>query len=91
MQQHFAFITGAGRAYRMIDSASASGQAFLFRRTFDHLAWSMSWPGLLIALAGVVYLLDSPTVSRSHSPCSCRRLSYYLTFIAVVGSLTTVS
>jgi len=84
VRQHFVYIVDAGGAYRMIDSASAIGQAFLFRRTFDHLLWSMSWPGLLIALAGVVYLSI-----RRRSPVALALLlpavSYYLTFIAVVG------
>ncbi len=84
VQHHFQFITGgASAAYRMIDSGSASGQAFLFRRTFDHLVWSMSWPGLLIALAGVVYL----SIRRSTVALALLlpAVSYYLTFIAVVG------
>ena len=84
LQQHFAYITDAGGAYRMIDSASPSGQAFLFRRTFDHLVWSMSWPGLLIGLAGIVLLLvrgQAATALALLLPA----LSYYVTFIAVVG------
>ena len=90
VRQHFALITDLGGAYRMIDSASASGQAFLFRRTFDHLVWSMSWPGLLIALAGVVHL----SIRRRSAVALALLLpaaSYYLTFIAVVGYSTTVS
>ena len=84
LQQHFAYITDAGGAYRMIDSALPSGQAFLFRRTFDHLTWSMSWPGLLIGLAGIGLLLvrgQAATAVALLLPA----LSYYVTFIAVVG------
>ena len=62
LQQHFAYITDAGGAYRMIDSASASGQAFLFRRTFDHLVWSMSWPGSADCTRGRCLPVDPPPV-----------------------------
>jgi hypothetical protein len=84
VQQHFAYITGPGSGiYRMIDSSSPSGQAFLFRRTFDHLVWSMSWPGLLIGVAGIVLLV------RRHPRVAIAlllpALSYYVTFVAVVG------
>ena len=84
VQQHFAYITGPGSGiYRMVDSSSPTGQAFLFRRTFDHLVWSMSWPGLLIGIAGIILLV------RRHSRMAIAlllpALSYYVTFVAVVG------
>jgi hypothetical protein len=85
VQAHFAYITGGGsQLYRMIDSTSSSGQAFLFRRTVDHLVWSMSWPGLLIGLAGIVCLLVRRQ-SAAALALLLPALSYYVTFIAVVG------
>jgi hypothetical protein len=85
VQAHFAYITGSGsQTYRMVDSASPSGQAFLFRRTVDHLVWSMSWPGLLISLAGIVVLLVRRQ-SAAALALLLPALSYYVTFVAVVG------
>ena len=84
VQQHFAYITGPGsNIYRMIDSTSPSGQAFLFRRTFDHLVWSMSWPGLLAGVGGIVLLVRRQ--SRTALALLLPALSYYVTFVAVVG------
>jgi hypothetical protein len=84
-QQHIAYITGGGSsAYRMIDSSSVRGQAFLFRRTFEHLAWSMSWPGMLMSLAGVALVVVRRR-SRTALALLLPALSYYVTFIAVVG------
>jgi hypothetical protein len=85
VRQHFLHIAGnASGSYRMVDSAAVTGQGFLFRRTFDHLVWSMSWPGLLTGLAGVVVV-----ALRRRSAVGLALilppLSYYLTFIAVVG------
>ena len=84
VQQHFAYIMGPGSGiYRMIDSTSPSGQAFLFRRTFDHLVWSMSWPGLLIGIAGIVLIVRR--YPRVGIALLLPALSYYVTFVAVVG------
>ena len=85
VQQHFAYITGPGSGlYRMVDSSSPSGQAFLFRRTFDHLVWSMSWPGLLIGVGGIAVLVVRRQW-RIALALLLPALSYYVTFVAVVG------
>jgi hypothetical protein len=84
VEQHFAYITGPGsNIYRMIDSTSPGGQAFLFRRTFDHLVWSMSWPGLLIGAAGIALLVRRQ--ARIAFALLLPAVSYYVTFVAVVG------
>ena len=83
VRQHYLFIS-AGGGYQMIDVGSASGQAALFGRSFEHLAWSMSWPGLLIALAGIAYQLWRRRFLVA-AVLLLPAVSYYMTLIAVVG------
>ena len=69
----------------MVESASASGHVFLFRRTLDHLAWSMGWPVSLIALAGVLYSVARRKPSAAVLALLLPVLSYYSTLIVLVG------
>ncbi|MGE0450364.1 MAG: ArnT family glycosyltransferase [Vicinamibacterales bacterium] len=84
---HFGIITGlASQGYRMVDSASLSGQAWLLRRTLHQIGWSFGWPAAALVAFGVAVALRSArTTWRPLLPFVVPAISYYVTFIAVVG------
>jgi hypothetical protein len=84
---HIDTITGgASETYRMTESASIVGQIWLFGRAIDQIVWSMSWPGALLAAAGMVLACAQVGPTRRHLLLFLVPVaSYYLTFIAVVG------
>ena len=86
-QEHVRIITGgASQNYRMIDSWSADGQAWLLAQTIGQIAWSMSVPGTLLVCAGLfVAWRDRASDARRLWTLTLPALSYYVTFIAVVG------
>jgi hypothetical protein len=85
-KDHVAIITGGASAdYRQVESLSAGGQFWLLRRTIEQMAWSMSVPGLLVACAGVIAAIRRRTGGRQLLMLLVPVISYYLTFIAVVG------
>lgn len=85
-KDHVAIITGGASAdYRQVESLSAGGQLWLLRRTIEQMAWSMSVPGLLVACAGAIAAIRRRTGERQLLMLLVPAISYYLTFIAVVG------
>ena len=84
---HVAIITGGASAdYRQVDSLSGGGQFWLLIRTIEQTAWSMSVPGMVVACAGIVDAARRRTPEpRPPLMLLLPAISYYLTFIAVVG------
>ncbi len=85
--EHVKLITGgASSDYRMVDSLSLGGQGWLLARTLEQVGWSMSIPGALIAIAGIAAAIRGRTgESRRLLTLFVPAISYYVTFIAVVG------
>lgn len=82
---HVGLITGGGsRSFRMVDSASVSGQAWLLGRAIRQIVWSMSLPGALLAAIGIVLAIRDVPRSRLW-PLFLPVASYYLTLIAIIG------
>jgi hypothetical protein len=85
-RDHVETITGgASEGYRMVDSGSGAGQAWLAVRTVQLLAWSHTWPGVILAGIGVAIAMRGPEDRRKLLPFLLPAVSYYVTFIAVIG------
>lgn len=85
-RDHVDTITGgASEDYRMVDGASPAGHAWLLVRTVEQVAWAHTWPGALLAGIGIILAVRSPAGRRRLLPFLLPAVSYYLTFIAVVG------
>jgi hypothetical protein len=81
---HVVTITGdASEAYRMIDRTSPAGQLWLLWRVIRQTAWSLTWPGVLLACVGVVVAMRRDW--RRFLPWLVPAISYCLLFIMVVG------
>jgi hypothetical protein len=81
---HVATITGeASEGYRMIDRTSPAGHLWLGWRTVQQIAWSLTWPGALLAFLGVVLAIRRDR--RRYLPWLIPAISYFLLFILPVG------
>ena len=84
--RHVESITGgSSEAYRFVDSTSASGQLWLLQRAGWQMVWSLSWPGALWVIAAVAAALADAPYRRFLLALTLCALSYYVTFIGVVG------
>jgi 4-amino-4-deoxy-L-arabinose transferase-like glycosyltransferase len=76
-----AITTGGSETYRMV-TANAAGQVALARLTAAQFGWALGLPGLVLVGVGIVGM------TRTRRPpvwLVASALSYYVTFIAVVG------
>lgn len=80
---HFHLITGASLSYRMFPS-TIGGHLELAGLTWRLMAWCMSWPGLLLAAAGVALALVDRTSRRATLIVLSMIASYVLSFVHVV-------
>jgi hypothetical protein len=84
-RQHVETITGgASQAYRYFEN-TPSGQWGLARDVADQLVFSFSWPATLAAIAGIILPLRRASGVSRHAWLLLPALSYYVTFLAVVG------
>ena len=84
--EHFRLITGGvSQDYRQVDSLSWRGQAWLFGKTIDQIAWSMSLPGALAAAGGIVAVVRTRRTQPALLMLLLPIVSYHVTFVAVVG------
>lgn len=82
-RKHVEIITGvASEDYRVYDSGPV-GQWRLFLDVAAQTAFCMSWPGALASIAGI--LLARGSDQRGYRWLALPALSYYVTFLAVVG------
>lgn len=82
---HVAIIMGgASQGYRMFPP-TLDGQLALFALTARIVTRALGWPLLICTLAGTVLTWLAPATRRAALVLSLPTLSYYLTFIAVVG------
>jgi hypothetical protein len=84
-KRHVETITGgASQAYRYFEN-TPSGQWGLARDVADQLVFSLSWPATLAVTAGIVLPFRRTSGALRHLWLLLPVLSYYLTFLAVVG------
>jgi hypothetical protein len=82
---HVAIIMGgASQGYRMFPSTIA-GQLALFALTARIVTTALGWPLLVCTLAGALLAWLAPATRRAALIVSLPTVSYYLTFVAIVG------